>query len=512
MKRGLAFLIFLIAGKAHATPAISSVGGSMNELSTITISGSGFLTYTTENGFSHNRSAFLPAVFKDFEDGLLDSDRMAREATWGWAVRTDGTRTGSTSYAHRYYDSSGGSLARISNLRHRLQSADGPAGVHYISFWFQTPDQDTSSSGKFFRFFFGPASALPNSKSNLYLSTGRSSLTGSLFAHWGLRGFSESNDYCEPSPVIGVASSGGNRFLTDQWSKVEIYMDTSKGELTTYKDGNRTWTRRTVCAPLPDKCKDECYMSPDYYSPTAGSDRGLMIGHMVDNPTQFAAAGWPYPGNYYFDDIYMSYTPARVEICDQDTWAEIRASTVAVCETQIPLTWGNSQIQVSLNKGAFGDGTTAYMYVLSENSSTEAEDVNPNGHPVVWGGTNTGDQIAPVVSNVVATPSITSFAVSWNTDEVATSQVQYGASASYGSNSALSSALVMSHSVVVSGLSAGTTYHYRVRSADAASNTGTSSDATVVTLPSIVTEAPPVVTRQGTLTGKMRIKGNVTIQ
>ena len=72
------------------------------------------------------------------------------------------------------------------------------------------------------------------------------------------------------------------------------------------------------------------------------------------------------------------------------------------------------------------------------------------------------------VSGVSATPSGTGASITWSTAVPADSQVEYGASASsYGAFSALSTAKVTSHSITLTGLAAGTTYHFRVRSSDA---------------------------------------------
>jgi hypothetical protein len=74
--------------------------------------------------------------------------------------------------------------------------------------------------------------------------------------------------------------------------------------------------------------------------------------------------------------------------------------------------------------------------------------------------------------NITGTPSVTSITstsavVQWTTDTASDSSVEYGLTGSYGSTSALNSAGVTSHSVTLTGLTPGTTYHYRVRSADA---------------------------------------------
>jgi hypothetical protein len=62
----------------------------------------------------------------------------------------------------------------------------------------------------------------------------------------------------------------------------------------------------------------------------------------------------------------------------------------------------------------------------------------------------------------------TSATISWTTDKPADSQVDYGSTSSYGSTTMLASALVTAHSVTLLGLTNGATYHYRVKSRDAA--------------------------------------------
>src|SRR5262249_30637436 len=88
----------------------------------------------------------------------------------------------------------------------------------------------------------------------------------------------------------------------------------------------------------------------------------------------------------------------------------------------------------------------------------------------------------PVISGVSASATSPSSAtISWNTDQPATSQVDYGATSAYGSSTALNSNLVTSHSVALSSLTPATTYHYRVRSSDGGGNLATLADFTVIT-------------------------------
>src|SRR5207245_5167696 len=61
-------------------------------------------------------------------------------------------------------------------------------------------------------------------------------------------------------------------------------------------------------------------------------------------------------------------------------------------------------------------------------------------------------------------------------NEPSDSQVEYGLTASYGSATLLATSLVTAHSATLNALAAGTLYHYRVKSKDAAGNPAVSSD------------------------------------
>jgi len=97
----------------------------------------------------------------------------------------------------------------------------------------------------------------------------------------------------------------------------------------------------------------------------------------------------------------------------------------------------------------------------------------------------------PVISGVQAIPvAITSATIVWGTDQQSTSILRYGLNTSYG-NSVTNISLTNSHSITISSLTANTTYHYMVMSANAAGYVGNSSDSTFTTLTSDTT--PPTV-------------------
>src|SRR6185503_13905436 len=95
-------------------------------------------------------------------------------------------------------------------------------------------------------------------------------------------------------------------------------------------------------------------------------------------------------------------------------------------------------------------------------------------------GSQSNDFTAPVISSVSSgTPGTTTATITWSTDEAATSQVEWGTTTYYGGGiSSFDLTKVTSHSVMLTGLTTATTYHYRVKSRDAAGNYSVSSDAT----------------------------------
>src|SRR2546422_163 len=99
---------------------------------------------------------------------------------------------------------------------------------------------------------------------------------------------------------------------------------------------------------------------------------------------------------------------------------------------------------------------------------------------LVWGGA--ADTTAPKITSVGASAVTHEAAtISWTTDEGADGQVEYGTTSTYGTATPISSTLVTSHSIVLSGLRATTIYHYRVKSRDGWGNLAVSGDFTFTT-------------------------------
>jgi hypothetical protein len=102
---------------------------------------------------------------------------------------------------------------------------------------------------------------------------------------------------------------------------------------------------------------------------------------------------------------------------------------------------------------------------------------------------NTADTSAQIdppptvnISNVQATDLTTnSIKITWDTDIVASSRVDYGTTAAYGSSSPTNPSMVTHHAVNLTGLQTNTAYHFRVFSDAGSGMTATSDDETFLT-------------------------------
>src|SRR6185436_4552890 len=104
--------------------------------------------------------------------------------------------------------------------------------------------------------------------------------------------------------------------------------------------------------------------------------------------------------------------------------------------------------------------------------------------------------------------------ITWTTNEASDSQVDYGLTTAYGSSSALNGALVTAHTASLSGLTASTLYHFRVRSRDAAGNLALLADSTFTTLAATDVTPPTVVMTApaagATVTGAVPVSANAS--
>lgn len=133
-----------------------------------------------------------------------------------------------------------------------------------------------------------------------------------------------------------------------------------------------------------------------------------------------------------------------------------------------------------------GNGTRTVYFRAKDTAGNIATSVNDS---IIL------DKAAPEISSVSSSGvSQSSATITWTTDEASTSYVEYGTTTNYGSNTTLNTTKVQSHSQTLTGLSSGTTYHYRVKSRDGAGNEAISSDNTFSTTSGGDTTPPDAIT------------------
>jgi len=210
----------------------------------------------------------------------------------------------------------------------------------------------------------------------------------------------------------------------------------------------------------------------------------------------------------------------------------------SVTQTGATITWttnvsANSQVEYGTT-ASYGQSTTLNATLVTSHSvalsgltaSTlyhyRVKSSDGSGNQATSGDfTFTTTASAPSLTiSAVAAGSITQTGatITWTTNVSANSQVEYGTTTSYGQSTALNATLVTSHSVALSGLTASTQYHYRVKSADGSGNQATSGDFTFTTaavssgsLSVSVTAPAASATVAGTLTVTSSVSGAATI-
>lgn len=324
-KLWLVVTMMVMGNQSYSAPNISSISSSaISQNANITIQGVGFGTHANYGG----GQPFLNAAWTDFESGSLNGGNFFIETEYqptNWRLVSSGERTGSSFHAKQELVSQRlGALSYNQTLQ---------ANEFYNTFWFKTTS--LSIAGKFWRIYGNDPGK------NIYISTGGTDTM--------IRGYSECTA-CSPAPATQWGSP--NSFVINQWHRVEIIMKRSPDEFRVYLDGVEQWHRVSSLG-------DNQYVYPNYN----GVGHTMDVGNMMENA-----------GSWNFDDVYIDYTRARVELGNASTWA-----SCTIREIQIPTAWSDNSITVKVNKGSFTSGTV-YLFVIDSMGNVS------NSYPVIING------------------------------------------------------------------------------------------------------------------------------
>lgn len=228
------------------------------------------------------------------------------------------------------------------------------------------------------------------------------------------------------------------------------------------------------------------------------------------------------PGTYYFAVTAENATGGRSAYSNEvsKTFADTAPPVIsavaasAITSTGATLTWTTDEPATSLAEygttTAYGASSAVDTALVTAHSRTltglspsttyhyRVMSVDATGNVAVsadytFTTSAAADTTPPVITNIVS-GSVTSAGatITWTTNEAATTQVDYGTTAAYGASTTLNTALVTAHSAALAELQASTTYHFRVRSADAAGNVAVSGDQTFTTTAAPDTTGPVI--------------------
>jgi len=364
---GISLYLFAIftPNISFAAPVINNITGNVVHGQIITIPGSNFGSHSNYNSSSYKWKSYtyLSAAFKDFEDNSISSQGFGGNDLTDISIQNGGP-INSGKFERMIYNSS-----RLAN--YGINQSGNDSKSIYTSFWFMMPSG--TEGGKPWRWYFGSNS----SSDNLYIGTQCQNTAFNLGGD-----FTGTTKY-------------GSSFTSGVWHKVEIFASEPLNAYQVWIDGVSYYNWAGV-------------WNTSHNSPSPNGHT-IELPDMIDGTT----TGCSTTGSYNYDDIYVDYTQARVEICNGSTW-----NNRGICNTQIPTSWGASSVSVVVNQGTFFSGETKYLYVIDASGNAS------NPILVTLGGGGIADTTPP--ANVVFTVPANNTTVIANTIITATATDNVG--------------------------------------------------------------------------------------
>ena len=459
MKKGISgilarmsvFLLFYVIGisTCYATPAITGVSGTFNDGQTITLSGSGF---GSNAAVGTSNLEFLGGAAGPINSGTTG----ASFSRTNWDVDTEWGgnmiySTNNVGFGAKCLQMTGGGAYPEVPMYYRLPTPV-PTGDHIFTSWWERTTWAGSGQYKVIR--FSPTETIVDAPGQQDVFFYHNNSGGTTF---GIDG----GPYAL-YPTFSPATPQST------WSRMDVDMATSSSGA-----GTVTLTKYTPGSPLQT-------ISTSKYTSQGSSNLAYVVWQ---NYFGTDGAGTMTAGVVWLEDLFIQHgSPARVELCDSSTWASRKT-----CFIQPPTSWGSS-VSVTLNKGTFASGSTAYLYAIDSSGNVS------NGQPITIGSGGTSS-VPPTVSisspssnaAVSGTVSITANA----SDSVGVTRVEFYVNGVLQTTDTSTPYLC---SWNTTALAAGT-YTLSAKAYDAAGNVGTSGNVSVTivkntTAPTVAVTAP----------------------
>jgi hypothetical protein len=236
------------------------------------------------------------------------------------------------------------------------------------------------------------------------------------------------------------------------------------------------------------------YCSGATVTPTSPFSTVAVINSPITLQTQsfitssagtYSSQGTDTCGSSFNHSVLAAFKVSSSGTGSSPTISSFTASPTSITSGQSStLSWsisGATSASISSVGSVAVSGSTTVSPTVTTSYTLTATNSNGSVSTNVTVTVSSGGGSPPIISNVASSGVTSSGAtLTWTTDISSDSQVDYGTTNAYGSNSALDSGLTTTHSVSLSGLSASTLYHFRVRSSSSG-GLAVSSDNTFTT-------------------------------
>jgi hypothetical protein len=244
------------------------------------------------------------------------------------------------------------------------------------------------------------------------------------------------------------------------------------------------WNSATVPGTIQDPDTGSVELGVKFRSDVAGSITGIRFYKGPNNTGTHVGALWTRAGTQLATVTFANETASGWQQALFATPVSISANTTYVVSYHAPVgrysadgnffaTAGVDSPPLHALANGVDGGNGVYAYGATTIFPSNTYNTENYWVDVVFVPSGP-DTTAPIISAVNANPGSTTAIITWTTDENATSRVDYGTSSSSLTLNVSDSTLTTTHSITLPGLTPGTTYFYRVTSADAANNSTTS--------------------------------------